>query len=300
MDSIENYFQKTKLSSFDYNNCISSLMTKYLYSNPDADTTITPRYEITKSKINFYKKNKENIENYLTKSKSSTKYNLQNLKKNPKLGYDEEKNSTRVKPKNIKYQGPVDSLGLLLRNKIVHDKILLNYQDREVQFFGKKINIIKNFNKFEKYKKRQKVTQIIPTILEKDFFNNKDISSYDGYDFNSNKFNFTKKVLDRLIYMDLSDFIKGSVYLLCDYFRPTKKFPESREDFCMNYDNLTNSIYLFSGNSCKLYSDHIWKFNNNNYTWTNLKSSNYQSDTRRGHTGIIYKNKLYFWWNIFA
>ena len=121
-------------------------MTKYLYSNPDADTTITPRYEITKSKIDFYKKNKTIIENYLTKSKSSNKFNLKNLKKKSKLGYDEENNSTKIRFKNIKYKDPVDSLGLLLRNKIVHDKILLNYQDREVQNFGKKINFMKIFH----------------------------------------------------------------------------------------------------------------------------------------------------------
>ena len=173
MDSIENYIQETNINSFDYNNCISNLMTKYLYSNPDADTTITPRYEITKSKIDFYKKNKTIIENYLTKSKSSNKFNLKNLKKKSKLGYDEENNSTKVRFKNMKYKDPVDSLGLLLRNKIVHDKILLNYQDKEVQNFGKKLNILKNLNKFEKYKNKVKITQIMPIIKEKDLFNYK-------------------------------------------------------------------------------------------------------------------------------
>ena len=306
MDSIETFFHKTNLNSFDYNNCISNLMTKYTYSNPDADTTITPQYEITKSKINFYKRNKKNIENYLTKSKSNNKYNLNNLKKYPKLGYDEDKNSTKIKLKNIEYQDPVDSLGLILRNKIVHDKILLNYQDREVQNFSKNINIVNNFNKYEKYSKNVKITPIIPTILDNDLFNsnylgfnskNVDLSNDDNS--KNKKLKFPKKVLDRMIYLELTDFIKGSVYLLCDYFRPTKIYPESREDFCMNYDSSTNNIYLYSGNSCNLTSNQIWRFNINNNTWIHLKSKNYISEPRRGHTGIFYKNKYYIFGGIY-
>ena len=306
MDSIETFFHKTNLNSFDYNNCISNLMTKYTYSNPDADTTITPQYEITKSKINFYKRNKKNIENYLTKSKSNNKYNLNNLKKYPKLGYDEDKNSTKIKLKNIEYQDPVDSLGLILRNKIVHDKILLNYQDREVQNFSKNINIVNNFSKYEKYSKNVKITPIIPTILDNDLFNsnylgfnskNVDLSNDDNS--KNKKLKLPKKVLDRMIYLELTDFIKGSVYLLCDYFRPTKIYPESREDFCMNYDSLTNNIYLYSGNSCNLTSNQIWRFNINNNTWIHLKSKNYISEPRRGHTGIFYKNKYYIFGGIY-
>lgn len=292
MDSIETFFQQKNSDYYDYNNGVSDLMTKYIYSNPDADTTIKTQYEITKSKINFYQKNKKIVENYLTKSKSNNKYNLHNLKIYPKLGYDEEKNTTKIKLKDIKYQSPIDSLGLLLRNKIVHDKILLNYQDREVHNFGKTINIFNDLNKFEKFNRNIKVTPIIPTVLDNDIFSYKKYVNEDEENKN-NKLNFNKKLLDRMIYLELNDFIKGSVYLLCDYFRPRIKFPESREEFCMNYEPVSNSIYIFSGNSCNLITNQIWKFNNNNLSWTNLKSKNYITEPRRGHSGIIYKNKYY-------
>ena len=61
----------------------------------------------------------------------------------------------------------------------------------------------------------------------------------------------------------------------------------------MNFDDLSNSIYLFSGVSCNLISNQIWKFNINDNSWTTLNSKNYISEPRRGHTGIIYKNKYY-------
>ena len=297
MDSISEYSKNTHLKSKEYKNCISELMSKYSYSNPDADTTNITNYEMTKSKINFYKKNKEYIENYLKKSNSNNKYHLHNLKIHSK----EKENifNTKIKFKNNKYQGPVDSFGLLLRNKIVHDKILLNYQDREVHKFGKTINKINSLNKFEKYYKNIKITSIIPTILDNDLFN------YNYLGFNakySNQFNETDNQknnqkkgnsTDKMIYLEINDFIKGSIYLLCDFFRPKKIFPETRENFCMNYDLSSNNILLFSGNTCNIYSNQLWKFNCNNYEWSPLNSNNYIPDARCGHTGIIYKNKYY-------
>ena len=296
MDSIETFSKNVNLKYKDYNNNITDLMSKYLYSNPEADTNNITQYELTKSKINFYKKNKDDIENYLSKSKSSNKFNLHNLTIKSKLGYDEENNRTRIKLKNNKYQGPIDSFGLLLRNKIVHDKILLNYQDKEVQKFSKSINKMNNPNKLAKFNKRIKITSIIPTIVDNDIF------SYNNLDYNSKNLNLFDenennqkelKEFDRMIFLEYNDFLKGSVYLLCNYFRPSKIFPESREEFCMNYDPLSNSIYLFSGNSSNINSDQIWKYSNNNYTWKNLKSNNYMVEPRRGHSGLIYKNKYY-------
>ena len=305
MDSIENYCNKTKLKSKDYNNHIRNLMSKYLYSNPEAETTNTPKYEITKSKINFYKRNKEYIENYFAKAKSSNKFNLHNLTIKQKLGYDEENNSTTIRTKNVKYQDPIDSLGLLLRNKIVHDKILLNYQDKEVQKYGKTINKIKIFKKLEKYNKKIKITSKVPTILDNDIinynylgFNSKNFELFEENELNevtdnNEKYNLVKKELNKMFFIEINDFLKGSVYLLCGFFRPAKIFPETREEFCMDYDPLSNCIYLFSGNSCNIDSNQIWKFNSNNYTWTSLKSNNYIAEARKGHSGLFYKNKYY-------
>ena len=302
MDSIKFFSQNSKFKSSEFHDTISELMEKYSYSNPDSDTTKKPIYEITKSKINFYLNNKKKIKNFLLKSKSSHKFTLHNLDMNSKLGYDEEKNSTKIKLKNMEYQGPIDSLGLLLRNKIVHDKILLNYQDREVINFGKTINKINNLNKLGKYNKKIKITPIIPTILDNDLFNfnffnlnSKNLGLFNENETNKNinKSNYRKNSIESKIFLDINDFIKGSVYLLCKDFKPIGIYPESRENFCMNYDPLSNSIYIFSGNSCNIRTNHIWKFNNNNCTWSCIKSNNNDIQPRSGHTGIFFKNKYY-------
>ena len=155
-------------------------------------------------------------------------------------------------------------------------------------------------NKFEKFNKNIKITSIIPTILDIDLFNYNylGLSRKNGNQLNENndenKGNQNMiKPLDPMIYLEINDFLKGSIYLLCDFFSPRKIFPETRENFCMNYDLFSNSIYLFSGNSCNIYSNQLWKFNCNNYIWSPLNSNNYIPDARCGHTGIIYKNKYY-------
>ena len=298
--SFEKFSLKNEINSEDFNDYVSDLMTKYIYSNPDADRTNKTQYDITKSKIKFYKKSKESIQKLLSKSKSNSKFNLQNLS-NTNFGFDEQNNITSFRFKKKKYQDPTDSLGLVLRNKIVHDKILMNYKDREVQNYGKTINKINTLIKLSKLNKKIKITSIIPNISDNELMNkNKD---YNPNNLNSaekekNKFNklnniykYTQKVLERQIYLELNDFLKGSVYLLCNYFRPIKVFPESREEFCMNYDPISNSIYLFSGNTCNLTINQIWKFSINKLLWTNIKSNNYVTEPRSGHTGVIYKNK---------
>ena len=298
-NSIENFSQQDNLKSEDYKKCVSDLMEKYLYSNPDSDTTNKTHYEITKSKIGFYKRNKEKIEKFLKKSKSNNKFNLYKTS-NSKLGFDEENNSTIIKLKRMKYKGPIDSFGLILRNKIIHDKILLNYQDREVQKYGKSINKINILNKFSKLNKKIKITSIIPTILDNEIINylginsnnlNSNQNDNENNKLNSNVYLYNQKILERMIYLEINDFIKGSVYLLCDYFRPAKLFPESRDSFCMNYDPISNCIYLFSGNSCDISSNQLWKFNNSKLMWSKIKSNNYISEPRSGHTGVLYKNK---------
>ena len=151
----------------------------------------------------------------------------------------------------------------------------MNYKDREVQNYGKTINKINTLIKLSKLNKKIKITSIIPNISDNELMNkNKD---YNPNNLNSaekekNKFNklnniykYTQKVLERQIYLELNDFLKGSVYLLCNYFRPIKVFPESREEFCMNYDPIPNSIYLFSGNTCNLTINQIWKFSINKF-----------------------------------
>ena len=297
MDSIENFSKTKKLNSEQYNTCISSLMTKYVYSNPDAENAnIETNYELTRTKLKFFNERKKNINNILKKSKSVYRYNMSNYKNDE---YESDKD-TFINVKNMEYKDPVDSLGLLLRNKIVHDKILLNYQDRQVQNFGKLIKIFKNMNKNEMLSKKVKITSIIPSILDKNIFksnyyashgNDKIINQSETKHYNNNS-KYSNRVMENVMFLEMADFIKGSVNLLCSFFRPSNFFPESREEFCMDLDATNKTIYLFSGNSCNINTHQLWKFNLLNNTWANIESD-YTPEPRRGHTGVLYKNKYY-------
>ena len=298
MDSIENFSKTKKLNSDQYKTCISNLMTKYVYSNPDAENAnIETNYELTRTKLKFFNERKKNINNILKKSKSVYRYNMSNYKNDE---YESDKD-TFINVKNMEYKDPVDSLGLLLRNKIVHDKILLNYQDRQVQNFGKLIKIFKNINKNEMLSKKVKITSIIPSILDKNIFksnyyasqgnNDKIINQSETKHYNNNS-KYSNRVMENVMFLEMADFIKGSVNLLCSFFRPSNFFPESREEFCMDLDATNKTIYLFSGNSCNINTHQLWKFNLLNNTWANIESD-YTPEPRRGHTGVLYKNKYY-------
>ena len=296
MDSIENFSKKKKLNPEQYNSNISNLMTKYIYSNPDADSNLNTKYELTRTKIKYFNERKKSIQNILKKSKSVYKYS------NNESKYDDDyERNTIVNVKDIEYKDPFDSLGLILRNKIVHDKILLNYQDRQVQDFGKKIKYFNDVSKHELLSKKVKITSIIPSILDNNLFNskynevysdnNKMINQNETQQYNSNT-KYSNKIMEKVMFLDVNDFIKGYVYLICNFFRPTNFFPESREEFCMDYDSLTKNIYLFSGNSSNINSHQLWKFNLISNIWTNIETD-YTPEPRRGHTGILYKNKFF-------
>ena len=296
MDSIESFSKKKNLNSDQYNSCISDLMTKYIYSNPDAESNINTNYELTKTKIKFFMERKKKIQKMLKKSKSMFKYSTSESK------FDEgDDRSTMVQVKNMEYKDPYDSLGLVLRNKIVHDKILLNYQDRQVQDFGKIIKFYNNVNKNEMYNKKVKITSIIPSILDHNLFNpnymstnsddNKIINPNETNVYNNNT-KYANKIVEKVMFLEMNDFVRGSVYMICSFFRPNNFFPESREEFCMDYDTLTKTIILFSGNSSNINTHQLWKFNLVKNVWTSIESD-YSPEPRRGHTGILYKNKYY-------
>ena len=297
MDSIENFSRIKNLNSDQYDSNISNLMTKYIYSNPDIESNLNTNYELTRTKIKFFNEKKKKIRNFLKKSKSVFKYSINESK----YDEDETEKNTFVNIKNIEFKDPVDSLGLLLRNKIVHDKILLNYQDRQVQDYGKKIHFFNDLNKYEIFSKNVKITSIIPSMLDNNMFNpnsmevysdkNKIINPNETKKHNNNS-KYSNRVMEKVNFLEMTDFIRGSVYLLCSFFRPTNFFPESREEFCMDYDALTKTIYLYSGNSSNINTHQLWKYNLISNTWANIET-NFTPEPRRGHTGILYKNKYY-------
>ena len=305
VDSIQDFAKYTKYKPIDeYSKYTYDLMKKYTYSNPSADSEDIVHYEteMTRTKANYYNKKKEDIMKYLNKSR--------------KLLTDYKKQRAFIKFNEPEFKNPIDSLGLILKNKTIHDKVLDNYQNREVQTFGNTIGKYSRIKEIINLSKNVKITSIMPKAFEKEFQeqeNNKNELDYNSLEKtnkieNSSKIstiknntdyfvtesliNSNKKDYFRLNGLSSFDLVKGSVHLLTGYHQSTKICPESREQFSLNYEPISNSIYLFSGNSSYYGNQQLWKFSLITYNWEPVKPSNQLMDGRSGHTGIIYKSKL--------
>ena len=312
MESIEDYSKKTKYKPLpEYSKISDNLMERYTYYNPKAEAKevlLNYENEMTRTKANYFMRTKNDIRNYLNKSKKlmKTMNNFQPQK-------------TVVKFNSTNFRNPIDSLGLILKNKTIHDKVLNNYQSRAMQTFGFNITKINKIKGILNLTKHVKIRNVIPINYEKIMSsdakrnnhihsNNNDNKITDLKDTNNNshsepKSNFTKeqnsynsidnsslKPINNLSEVGIIQ--KTSIYLLPGYYQPTKTCPESREEFSFNHDYTTNSIYLFSGNSSRIDSPLLWKFNLLTNNWDIIKMTNTLIEKRCGHTGIIYKNKL--------
>ena len=290
----------------EYSKNTEDLMERYTYSNPQAESEDIVHYEteMTRTKANYYNKKKDDIINYLNKSRKFVK--------------DFQKQRAFIKFNETEFKNPIDSLGLILKNKTIHDKVLNNYQNREMQTFGNTIGKYNRIKEIINLSKNVKITSIMPKAFEKEYQeqeniknelennspdknnkiennstlinddNNNLLPELDG----ENQLNLNKRDYFRINGLSSSDLIKGNIYLLTGYHQSTKICPESREQFSLNYESLTNSIYLFSGNSSYFGKQLLWKFSLLTYSWEPIKPSNQLVEGRSGHTGIIYKSKL--------
>ena len=84
---------------------------------------------MTKTKANYYNKKKDDIINYFNKSKRI-------------IDYKKQKASIIFNETEFKY--PIDSFGLILKNKTIHDKILLVNKLEKYNHSGKHSKIIKD------------------------------------------------------------------------------------------------------------------------------------------------------------
>ena len=304
VESIKDFSKFTKYKPLDeYSKKTENLMGRYTYSNPRAESEEITHYEteMTRTKANYYNRKKDDIINYLNKSK--------------RLIANYEKQKAYIKFNETEFKNPIDSLGLILKNKTIHDKVLNNYQNREMQSFGTTIEKYNKIKEILNLSKNVKITSIMPKAFEREFReqenikNELDYNSVDkinknetnpniltnnninqnnaGSPLNLNKKNYFK--VNKITSVDLS---KGSVYLLIGFYPVSRICPESREQFTFNYEPITNSIYLFSGNSCYSGNQQLWKFSLLTYNWEPIKQTTPIMDGRSGHTGIIYKSKL--------
>ena len=299
MNTIEDFSKKVKEEPIkEYRKHSEDLMLKYSYYNPKAETEenlINYEDEMTETKASFFRKTKKDIQKYLKESKK-----LMKTQKN----FNSQK--AIIKFDKSGFNNPFDSLGLILKNKTIHDKVLDSYQNRELQTYGNNIrkinkikgefNLIKNvkitnmFNFMESLKNNTNKNDISNNLNEEKSNEKREINSEDQKQFQSRGSTLIKKNHILIISPDVLH--KGSIYLLPGYFQSTKRCPESREEFSLNYDPISNSIFLFSGNSSYRDSPLLWKFDLFKYIWEPIKQTNEVIDKRCGHTSIIYKSKL--------
>ena len=310
MTSIENFSEKVKDQSIkEYTKISDYLMERYTYYNPKAETDqdiFNYETEMTKTKADYFKKKKKDIEHYLNQSKKLMK-TMNNFKKQKAV----------IKFNSTEFKNPIDSLGLILKNKTIYDKVMDNYQNREMKTFGNNIRRINKIKEILNLSKNIKITNVIPINFNKFMQNNsnqfnlsqnkqtntskdlneqsKDHIENTTLEENTNQSKSLNPRVNNLIprsSISAEVYQKGCIYLLPGYHQSTKICPESREEFSLNQDPISNSLFLFSGNSSHIDSPLLWKFNLLNFIWEPIKPASNVIEKRCGHTGVIYKSKL--------
>ena len=298
IDSIQDFAKNSKIKTIEeYDKNTDDLMVKYTYSNPDDEVT-NYEAEMTRTKADYYSKTKDDVKSILNKSRRLLMKSMLDIRKQKAL----------IKLKETDFKNPIDSLGLILKNKTIHDKVINSYQNREMQSFGRTIGEYNRIKELINMSKNVKITSMMSKAFEMEFqvqtdLDNK-ISEKDNINENylnainndsiENKIESQIKKKNYFKAKGLSsyDFLKGNVFLLTGYNQDTKICPESREQFSFNYDPITNCIYLFSGNSCYIGKHQLWRYNLLTFNWEALNAPSQLMEGRSGHTGIIYKSKL--------
>ena len=150
--SIEKFAFTTK--DFSLDDTSRNLMSNYIYSSPNINNSNTTKFEdfMTETKRNFFQLKKKEVKGIIYKSK---RYYKEHYKK--KISFDY---------KYSDFKNPIDSLGLILRNRCIHDNIMKTFCDKTLKSFGKTLN---KFNSIQDIKnineKKIKITSIIPRAL---------------------------------------------------------------------------------------------------------------------------------------
>ena len=272
INTIENYAKHIPSKTFDeYNIEINNLMNNYIYSSPSInDEKNITKFEddMTKTKKKFYKEEISNISKILNQSNR----NYVNT-------------SNTLNSLDINFKNPIDSLGLILRNKTIHDKLLMDNSDRSFQKFGQTMNKLNKIVDKKNLNQKIKISTIIPKINETRLFN-----------INTGLLSENKKVKNdvkkKIISIPQFCFEDGEVFLIANEIYRAHGFPESREEFPFALDPSSNFIYLYSGLSSNYKLNSLWKLNSTIFKWEKIVSNNVNPEPRVGHSGIIYKNKF--------
>ena len=266
----------------EYKSDITSLMTNYIYKSPRNDSLSNFERTLTKTKQTFYNTKKEEVSKILNQSKYHRKYRSMGM-------LETEESKIQVYLKSTEFKDPVESLELVLRNKLIHDKLLSNYQDREVNVFEKSMSQACVLENQKKLSKKVKIVSVMPKILEQSIFQINTPSQDSNLNTNTtSEINQQKK---KIITIPNINFINGSIILLAKTLYCSKCFPESREQFSFSDDPNTNNIYLYGGFSSNIKSNVLWQLDASSFSWKQINSINIQPELRSGHTGVIHKGK---------
>ena len=282
----------------DYKNEIKCIMQEYSYKSPQHRFNKLENV-LSKTKQCAYVSQKNEISKLFSQQKSSLYYNLET-----------EETKIQISSGNYgEYSDPIETLGVITRNKVIHDQLLENYQHREVQQFERSMSQINCFETQKKIAELVKVTPTMPKIIEQNIFLHKKNNST-NYKYNNEQgvttislnserginvtdngksVHFPKK--KKVISISNINFMKKKLLLLAKTLYSSKNFPENREQFSFSLNSSGNSIYLYGGFSSNIRSNSLWRLETSNLTWTNLPSINPQPDLRTGHSGVVYKNK---------
>ena len=241
MNTIEDFSQRVKEKPIkEYVKLQEDLMEKYSYNNPKVKTEeniINYEDEMTKTKANYFRKKKKDIQLYLNRSKKLMK-TMRDF--NPQKAI--------IKIDNTEFKNPVDSLGLILKNKSIHDRVLDSYQNRELQTYGNNIRKINKIKGTLSLSKNVKITNIFNFLQSmKNNNNQNDISN----NLNEEKSNEKRELLSEdkkqyqnnfspLIKNDQSHIISTSV--LQKGSAPSSALPS----FCQHFQRCRQAQHLVS------------------------------------------------------
>ena len=268
INSIEKFAKLTKEFSID--DTSKYLMSNYMYSSPNINTPNSTKFEdfMTKTTKNFFKKQKKEVSNIIYKSRKK------NISEDiTKINFD---NNT------TEYKNPIDSLGLILNNKCIYDNIMKKFCNKTLKSFGKTLN---KFNSVQELKnlneKKIKITSIIPRALLDE---KKKTGIY--YDSEEEVANENHLIIPKSCYTN------KILILYCKLINLKSIVPESREQFSMDIEILSNNIFLFGGLISNIKDNSLWKFDIFKMKWFKLKKLNNQPELRFGQSGIIIKDKF--------
>ena len=273
---------------------VDSIMEKYVYRNPHPKHLRGISNILTRTKQEFYYVKQKEISRILNQTKVNH------------LETDETKIQIKSTDTNA-FKGPFETLGVITKNKVIHDKLLENYQQREVQTFEKSMDKVSFLETQKKICDKVKITPTMPKVIEQNIFDNNNTNiknnSRNNIQDNTNKItsltegngdyaNSSHNNKKKIINIPNINFIKNKLYLLAKTIYSPKGFPENREQFSFSLNATETEIILYGGFSSNIHSNSLWKLTTANFTWTNLPSTSMQPDIRIGHTGIIFKNKF--------